>query len=546
MRFWSKMSAMCTRLLLVLCLALPALAQTVTDNGKPAAPNAAPAESTAADPLSSAQALLNKGKAADAAAAFKAIVDKDASSAEAQAGLVRSLLRTHQVDDAEEAGKKALTAVPSSAAAHAAVGDVAFRAGKFGDAEAEYRAALKFDGNSARGTFGMARMMEMVSMRKSAKTALAKAHELDPQDEQIYEYWVDSLPREQQLEVVKQHPGDHAAGWQVEHMKLLTAVAEKKPWVLASEIRPTEIKMTMVGNKEAYTSDVSSSISSNGPIHIRKGFGVQAKFNDKVSADLLLDTGADGLLIGYKLAEKIGVVKIADRAYGGIGDKGPIQGYLAWVDKIKIGDIEFHDCIVEVSSRKDVTPDGGLVGGIIFSKFLITIDFRERKLLLAPLPKNPAAPVANLDDPQDRYIAPEMQSFTKLYVLDDHIFAPVAVNDKAIGTFMLDTGADINMMTPKFAAQVTKATNDHEYQMSGVSGKVNQVLTGKKAIIQIGKIRIESHDLPVFPLDSTSNAFGTEVAGFIGILTLAQTKMTIDYRDGLVNLQVYDFKEARE
>jgi Tfp pilus assembly protein PilF/predicted aspartyl protease len=535
---------MFTRFLLVLSLALPVLAQTVADNSKPAAPKAAP-ESSAADPLASAQALLKKDKAADALAAFKTIVDKDPSSAEAHVGLVRSLLRAHQVDDAEEAGRKALTAVPSSAAVHAAVGDVAFRAGKFGDAEAEYRAALKLDSHSARGTFGMARMMEMVSMRKSAKTAFAKAHELDPQDEQIYEHWVDSLPRAQQL---KKHPGDHAAGWEVEEMKLLTALAEKKPWVLASEVKPTEIRMIMVGNKEAYTTDVNSSISSNGPIHISKGFGVQAKFNDKTAADLLLDTGADGIIIGYKLAEKIGVVKIADRPYGGIGDKGPIQGYLAWVDKIKIGDVEFHNCIVEVSSRKDVTPDAGLMGAILFSKFLITLDFREKKMLLAPLPRNPAAPASDGDDetPEDRYIAPEMQAFTKVYVLDDHIFAPVAVNDKAVGTFMFDTGADINSMTPKFAAQVTKASNDHQYEMSGVSGKVNQVLTGRKAIIKIGKIRIESHDLPVFPLDSTSNAFGTEVAGFIGILTLSQTKMTIDYRDGLVNLQVYDPKEVRE
>jgi hypothetical protein len=32
----------------------------------------------------------------------------------------------------------------------------------------------------------------------------------------------------------------------------------------------------------------------------------------------------------------------------------------------------------------------------------------------------------------------------------------------------------------------------------------------------------------------------------IGIKVLVQMKMTIDYRDGLVNLEVYEFKKARE
>jgi hypothetical protein len=59
-------------------------------------------------------------------------------------------------------------------------------------------------------------------------------------------------------------------------------------------------------------------------------------------------------------------------------------------------------------------------------------------------------------------------------------------------------------------------------------------------------MRIESHDLPVFSWDNQSAYEGTEIAGFIGIRVLVQMKMTIDYRDGLVNLEVYEFKKARE
>jgi hypothetical protein len=82
--------------------------------------------------------------------------------------------------------------------------------------------------------------------------------------------------------------------------------------------------------------------------------------------------------------------------------------------------------------------------------------------------------------------------------------------------------------------------------MTGVSGKVTNVLTGKKAILQFSKMRVESHELPVFSTDNISASAGTEISGFIGIRTLVQMKMTIDYRDGLVDFKVYDFKQARE
>jgi predicted aspartyl protease len=139
-----------------------------------------------------------------------------------------------------------------------------------------------------------------------------------------------------------------------------------------------------------------------------------------------------------------------------------------------------------------------------------------------------------------------MQSFTRAYIFGHDLVIPVTVNDKGSGNFILDTGADLNIMSPRLASQVTEASNDHEYRMTGVSGKVTNVLTGKKAILQFSKMRVESHELPVFSTDNISASEGTEISGLIGIRTLVQMKMTIDYRDGLVDLKVYDFKQARE
>jgi tetratricopeptide (TPR) repeat protein len=538
------MLRMNARFLFALVLTLPAAAQTVADNSKPVAPAPATA-STEADPLkvplASAHELMKKQQFAEAAAAFRTILEKNPTSAEAHAGLVRSLLRAHKLDEAKDAATKALAALPNSAVVHAMGGDVAFREGKFADAEREYRASVKLDASCARAQFGMGRMYEMVSMNKRAKDAYGKAHQLDAEDSQITDKWLETLPYAEALEAVKRSAGEHPDKDDADRIALLTKVSDKKPWVLVGEPKATEVKLQPYGRELTGVYD----INRNGPMNISKGFGVQVKFNDRAGAVLLLDTGAGGITIGRKLAEKAGAIKIANAKIGGIGDQGTVDSYVAWIEKINIGSIEFRNCFVVVSSKSNVADEAGLLGPDVFEKFLITLDFRELKMLLAPLPKNPN--VASDDERfQDRYIAPEMQSFTKFYAFGHDIVVPVVVNDKAVGNFILDTGADLNILSPSFAAQVTKASADDDYRMRGVSGKVETVLTGKKAVLQFAKMRIESHDLPVFNVDNISNSEGTEIAGFIGIRTLVQMKMTIDYRDGLVNLEVYEFRKARE
>ena len=386
----------------------------------------------------------------------------------------------------------------------------------------------------------MARIMDMVSMHRSAKTAFAKAHELDPHDRQIYEYWVDSLAYAEALEAAKKGAGDHPSEREQEAIKFLSAAAHKKPWTLAGEIKPTEIKLQKYGRGLAavFTGN------SGGTRPVAQGYALDVKFNDRTTASLLLDTGAGGIVLGRKLAEKIGVERIANTYLGGIGDKGPVQGYVGWVDKIDIGGVVFHDCPVVVSGQSDIVDESGLIGADVFKRSLVTLDFKEFKLLLSPLPRNPNASGSE-DDPQDRYIAPEMQAYTKISRFGHDLVIPVLVSDKASGNFVLDTGASMNDISTKLANAITKLTYEG-YSLKGVSGSVKEVLNGDKAILQFAKVRVRSDDIPAIDFDHTSNSIGTEISGFIGIRTLTQMKMTIDYRDGLVNFEVYDFKKARE
>ncbi|HJX83665.1 MAG TPA: tetratricopeptide repeat protein, partial [Candidatus Angelobacter sp.] len=268
--------------------------------------SAAWAQTVPADPLASAKLLTQKGEYEKAAAAFQAIVEKDPTSAEAQAGLARCLLQFRKLDEADAAVRKAIAALPKSAAVQAAFGDVGFRTGHFADAESGYRTALQLDPNSARGWFGMGRMFDLVSMHKQARGAFAKARQLDPADKQIEESWLSSLSYAEQLEFLKNTHSDGAG--RKERILFLESVVQKKPWQLAGETKATEIKMLPYGREDSY---VSSRVQF-GARPVARGFGLTVKINDHASALLLLDTRTDGISIGTKLAEKAGVVKIAD------------------------------------------------------------------------------------------------------------------------------------------------------------------------------------------------------------------------------------------
>ena len=214
--------------------------------------------------------------------------------------------------------------------------------------------------------------------------------------------------------------------------------------------------------------------------------------------------------------------------------------------------------------------EDGLIGADVFGDFLVEIDFPWEKLKLRELPKRPGQsdqPLAlkNEEDdsdqeaasktdtpeagdkktalgasssgPQDRYIAPEMQSFAHVYRFGHHLLVPTKVGDAPSKLFLLDTGALTNSISPEAAREVTKVHNDSTI-VKGLSGSVNKVYTAKKAVLQFGHLRQENQDMLSFDTTSISNDNGTEVSGFLGFVTLRFLDIKIDYRDALVDFSL--------
>ncbi|MGA2688521.1 MAG: aspartyl protease family protein [Candidatus Korobacteraceae bacterium] len=517
--------------------------------------------------LAAADQLYTTGKFAEAADSYQAILKTDPKLVAAQAGLIRSLLREQKVDDAQAAAASALAAQPNSPPLLAVMGDVDFRLAQMPEAEAAYHKALQIDPKQVRAYLGLARLYRVYSLNRHAYDELQRAHELALDDPEVQRAWFNQIPRKERIAAIESylagpHPdnADETANLK-RYLDFLKAMVDKPVHAcrLVTMVEQTDTKL------EAMRRD---------PTHIF-GYGLIVRLNSH-DARLQLDTGAGGIVIGRKFAEKAGLTRISEERYVGIGDKGEQSGYTALAEHIRVGELEFENCIVHVSDRASITSEDGLIGGNVFASYLIDIDIPDQKLRLSPLPKRPDEPEttpalkteehggsdekseveadqapAETDAqknapapavrrlPMDRYVAPEMAKWTPVFRFGHAILIPTHVNDSPSMLFMIDTGASIDMISQRAAKQVTKISADPNSYVKGLSGNVENVYRASKATLVFGHLAQKNQDMVTYDMSNISRHMGTEVSGFLGFETLRMLQLKIDYRDGLVDF-VYD------
>jgi len=523
--------------------------------------------------VAAADQLYRAGKFAEAEASYQALLKTDAKLVPAQVGLVRAMLRQQRIDEALDAVNTVLAAQPNSAALLAAKGDVQFRLAEMSDAERSYLTARKLDPKEVHAYLGLARLYRSYSLYRKAYDQLQSAHEIAPDDIEVQRAWLSMLPRKERLAALEaylggSHPEDEdETKWMTESLEFLKATADKPIHAcrLVSKVEQTETKLETM-----YAADA----------HRMRGIGLSVKLNDR-NVHLLLDTGAGGIMVSHKVAEKAGLTRISAVHYGGIGDKGLQSGYTATADHIRIGELEFQDCVVSVSDKGSVTDEDGLIGADVLGAYLIDIDLPGMRLKLSPLPKRPEDTVAprslnsegeeqanaeqkddNVNEqaskehqfpppiskparrlPKDRYIAPEMADWIKVFRFGHSVLVPTSVNDSKPMLFGLDTGAFSNLLSVRAGRQVSKVSSEDSLRVHGLNGAVNKVYSSEKATLRFGHFQQSNLGIITLDLSTVCRHTGTEISGFLGFAMLRQLEVKLDYRDGLVDFE-YDPKRV--
>jgi predicted aspartyl protease len=493
-----------------------------------------------------------------AATLYQAQLQSNPADPTLTAGLATVLLRQQKMTEAEDIVQKALSHNPNSAILLTSLGEVHYREGMPWLAADDVNAAMKIDPCYPQLRLLYAEALRLNSMYASAAKELTTAHALDPHDPQIRRRWLDTLPIKERITELETYlatgGGDDAETiknlqFYLEYLKQRVATP-RKACRLVSDTSTATIPFAAIMHD-------SSHISS---------FGLDVKFNDR-NARLQIDTGASGLVISRSVAERAGLQQFSHMEVGGIGSEGRKAGYIAVADDIKIGSLEFHNCEVRVIDQRNVADNDGLIGMDVFSRFLVTLDYPLRKLQLAPLPPRPddttsaqptletasnsaaedssasetktPTPKAISRGPYDRYVAPEMKDWTRVYRIGHNLLVPASLNNSKPKMFVLDTGAFSTTVTPEVAREVTKVRSNNYMTVRGLNGKVDKVYSADSITFRFANISQKVEDVVAFATTTISKSLNMEVSGLIGYTALAQMTIGIDYRDGLVKFS-YD------
>lgn len=498
------------------------------------------------DPAAKALRAGNPDRATDI---YKAELAQHPNNPELTAGLVQALLQQQNLAEADAAVQSSLTHNPQSSILLTARGEVEYRQGFPWKAAQSAIEAAQLDPCNAQNMLLIAKIARLNSEFATAARLATTAHLIRPDDPEIRREWIAYLPPQQQvaqLETDLSQPPSNVADNPLQVRRLVNHLHEidnaRMPAChLVSPLTSTNIPLHLLGRDPAHGSGLALDAELNGhPAHLQ------------------VDSGTDRLNITRDMARRAGLTRLGKSRLRGIGSGRTKHGLLEYADSIRIGGLEFQNCSVRVvEDKRGINGLDGLIGMDVFAPFLITLDYPRHTLSLGPLPARPghAARPPRLDtekssipNPEqnsgpiergvfDRYIAPQMMDYTKVYRVGQHLILPVSLNGKEVGLFIIDTGAWQTSIASQAAAKVTELSSA-DFHVHGIEGNVNKVYSAAQIKLRFANIEQQVSHVIAFDMSDMSRAFGIRVSGILGATTLEQLTMHIDYRDSLVK---FDF-----
>ena len=496
-------------------------------------------------PVSDAEAALEREDYDIALDLYKkmAAISPDQS----RAGVIRTLIEQSKVQDAESLAQAWMQEQPKSATAEETMSEALLRAGDIPGASQMVMSAHALDPCNAR-VYLMIGVLENLSANfASGKKQFELAHRLDPQDVEILDAWIGTLPRSRMVEEdAKLLQRENL--WSAKHKAAMTANIAFFKGHADDTCEPTRLNDQVT---------LPMRPLMDGP-NRRVGLALDVSFNGK-GRRLQIDTGAYGITLSRGAAARLGLVHEQGGQTGGIGDKGDVDTSWAHVDSIRIGNLEYHNCAVRILEKRSALDVDGLIGGNFFNDFLLTLDFPDLQVRLNPLPKLPGQsdspasgssnqagekPSGDTGDKDakrwhDRYIAPEMKNWTPVYRSGHLLLLPVRLGQRKERLFVVDTGSYTMLISPDAARDVTKVAHDYDYRVRGISGEVNKVYQTGHFTFSFAHLRQHVDNMTSIDTTKISHDEGIEISGFLGATVLNLLTVHIDYRD---NLMLFEYR----
>jgi Flp pilus assembly protein TadD len=462
----------------------------------------------------------------------------------ASAGIIRTQLAAGHLNEALAAAKKSVADNPRNAVLEEVLGEVYFRRGEADEAARAWNDSKELDTCNPRIHYDFARFLRLNGMYASEQAQLDKAHELSPQDTTIRRAVLPSVQMTAEDRIARMTERLQSAQLSTEERDSLQRAIDV---IRAQSKGSCEIVRPVESTKFPIVP-----ISPTGPQNMRAA-GLELQLNGHKKR-FEIDTGASGLLISRSAATSAGIIGEAEVRVGGIGDEGYAKAQLAHVDSLRIGELEFHNCLVQITEKKSVLDVDGLIGADVFSSWVVTLDIPSREVRLSPLPKRPYDTVqtSGLDTagggentqavPRDRYIAPEMKDWTPVFRHGHNLIFLTSIGKTPAKLFIMDTGSGATIISTTAAKEVT-GVGESNTHLRGISGEVQNVSQADNLTIVFAHVGSPLRNVLAIDTSSLGRGSGVEISGLIGFDTLRELIISIDYRDNLVHV-VYDPKHG--
>ncbi len=264
---------------------------------------------------------------------------------------------------------------------------------------------------------------------------------------------------------------------------------------------------------------------------------VPVQINDSDTLQFILDTGVSNTIVtDPSIAEYVNTEYVRTIQLDGVGRDSTLEAQVSIGNTLQVGyaRIEQHNLVIlteDILKLSELvgSPVHGLIGYDFFERFVVTIDFRHRQLLVQQPKYNKYRRSDGLKIP--------LEIINKKPYVDGVSITEAGKSAKV--KLLLDTGAGHAMMLNSFSAGLPLPAKTIEVQLGiGLAGKISGQLG------RLDDVRIGNHNLrgvvTSFP-DSAS--FGGKInpeferQGNIGGELLRRFRVTVNYPQGYMTMK---------
>jgi predicted aspartyl protease len=248
------------------------------------------------------------------------------------------------------------------------------------------------------------------------------------------------------------------------------------------------------------------------------GVLLKVRINGGKPLHMILDSGADLIVIGSKAARSVGLSGKSEKHLEGLGSRSARVGLAKTVE---IGPVSFRNCRVGVVEGKVVEGADGVIPLSLFSQFRLRLDLPGKTLELNPYPReqNPPSPLTG--------------GVTRGYLL----LVETVLNGKHNGYVLLDTGAYCSAISRKVARTLSGFPMVTDVPLATGTGAATGRRVSSLVHFAIAEQDLFPREVVALDLSNVSRYYGVEVMGLLGFPELRNYVLTIDYRNRRVKIE---------